>query len=130
MTTVNYSNNKPFSGAPARPLGDVVLHGPTGTSTVIRCVVDTGADLLQLPTSYAGAVGISLAGRAPTKARTAGGGASLVRVPGVNVEVEGVAVTVDVLFDPTNGAGLLGRNALKALQEVGIDLVKGEWLWL
>ena len=129
MTTVNYSKHKGFSGAPPRPLGNGVLHGPTGATPVIRCVVDTGADLLQLPASYASAVGISLTGLAPTSARTAGGRARLIRVAGLTVDVEGVPATVDVLFDPTNGQGLLGRNALAALQEVGVNLVINEWLW-
>jgi hypothetical protein len=53
-----------------------------------------------------------------------------VRIKGLQVDVEGVAIALDVLFDPANRQGLLGRNALQALQQIGFDFIANEWLWV
>ena len=119
MPTVTYANTKPY--ASNRPIADVVLVGPTG-KRAFGCLVDTGADFLQLPAAAAGLVGIALASGVPHPILTAGGGRLvLTRVPNIRVEIEGRPVVVDVLFGPTASPAPLGRQALLAAFEVGFD---------
>lgn len=128
MTTVNYTQSSPYLGN--RPYGDVVLHGPNG-STTYKALVDTGADYLQLPQAAAALVGLSMANATTKKITTAWGHSpkSLQLLSNVSVDVEGVSVNVDVLFHPSpTSRPLLGRQALLRALEAGFN--KRQWLWL
>jgi predicted aspartyl protease len=94
-------------------------------------LVDTGADYLQLPSSAATSVGLGhlLASAVATNVKVAGGGYVIMYLAhGVNVTIEGIPVTVSVLFDSSNsGPVLLGRQALLAAVEAGFNTT--EWLY-
>jgi predicted aspartyl protease len=126
MTTVSYTSSRRFSGN--RPYGEVILRGPTGSTPKILALVDTGADYLQLPASAASTVGLSLKVGRSTIVRTAWGMASMTLLHGIDVDVEGANVNVDVLFHPSSmSRALLGRQALLRAVEAGFT--KHEWLW-
>lgn len=129
MTTINFPNKSAYSGN--RPYADVILPGGAGKSPTHKCLVDTGADYLQLPASAATSVGLGhlLTSAITTSVKIAGGGSVTMQLArGVNVTVEGYPVKVDILFDPSNsGPELLGRQALLAAVEAGFNTK--EWLW-
>lgn len=128
MTTVVYTNNRLYTGN--RPYGDVVLRGPIAVTTTYKALVDTGADYLQLPAAAAALVGISLKGGTLKAIYTAAGTTThMTLLTGVSVDVEGVGVTVDILFHPSaSSRPLLGRQAL--LRAVQAGFTPTEWLWL
>jgi predicted aspartyl protease len=127
MPIVHYPHSKLYVGN--RPLADVVLLGPAGRSSTFLCLVDSGADYLQLPAAAAGMVGLALAGGTPHPTLTASGSSvALTKLSGVQVEIEGKTVVVDVLFGPTLTPPPLGRQALLAAYEVGLNT--REWLRL
>jgi predicted aspartyl protease len=124
VTTISYKNTVPYVGN--RPYADVKLGS---TSPTYKCLVDTGADYLQLPATAAAAAGLSLAAATSHPVITAGGAASLSMLLAVAVEIEGQSVVVDVLFDPTNTAPpLAGRGVLLAAFELGFQ--PHDWLWV
>jgi predicted aspartyl protease len=126
MPTITYSNHKAYVAN--RPYADVVLiHGATRGPTHV-CLVDTGADFLELPTGAATAVGLSLASGTRVPVSTAAGThVTMTKLTGVSVEVEGTRVTVDVLFNPHGRQLLLGRQALfAAFSDVGFQTTR--WL--
>ena len=105
-----------------RPWADVKISPSHPASVTYKCLVDTGADYLLLPMSAANLVGITPAGRS-VNVSTAAGVAAMILEPGVDVEIEGLNVTVSVLFDPTNTTRLVaGRNVLLAAFEFGFDV--------
>lgn len=129
MTTINFPNSSKYSGN--RPYADVVLQSGSGNNPTHKCLVDTGADYLQLPSSAATSVGLGhlLASAVATNVKIAGGGSVVMQLAhSVSVIIEGYPVTVSVLFDPSNsGPVLLGRQALLAAVEAGFNTK--EWLW-
>lgn len=125
MTTVSYTGSTPYLGN--RPWADVVLNPGSG-APVLKCLVDTGADYLQINAADARAAGVPVTGH-PTLVSTVAGSASLQLVSGVSVSIEGsAAVVVDVLVDPTNSTRpvLAGRQLLLAAFEIGFDV--SQWL--
>ncbi len=136
MTLVTYTNQRLYSGN--RPYSNVTLLGVTPYPSYgytpypnvnFWALVDTGADYLQLPMSAALTAGIDLSRGVPKTVHGATGTAALIFVTGINVEVEGKLVIVDVFFDPTNSSSaLLGRQALLAAVEAGFNA--NEWLWV
>ncbi len=123
--TITFPNLVAFVGN--RPYADVRLNPKSGSPTY-KCLVDTGADYLQLPASAAAASGLSLKTAIPHPVTTAGGTAVLSRLPAVAVNIEGQTVTVDVLFDPTNKSPpLAGRGVLIAAFELGVR--SRDWIW-
>jgi predicted aspartyl protease len=123
MTTVAYTGNYPYVGN--RPYADVVLHGPSGAAPTYKCLVDTGADYLQLPSAAASLAG--LAGGSPLTVSGSTGSTTMTLMKGVTVEIEGKRVAVDVLFDPSGSSrALLGRQALLAAYDAGFNV--SEWL--
>ena len=126
MTTIKFPNKNAYSGN--RPYADVVLSPGVGGSATHKCLVDTGADYLQLPASAAAPAGISLSGASTAKVTTVAGTVNLQRVNGVLVEIEGYRVTVDVLFDSTNAASpIAGRQLLLKAFDIGFNAT--DWLW-
>ena len=125
MIPMNYRARYPF--VRNEPRADVWLEPSHPGSPNYLCLVDTGAEYLQLPYAAAAQVGLSLV-HAPTKAfNTAGGTVSLPYLTALSVEIEGYLVTVDVVFDTqTMPLMLLGRRALLAAYKVGFNA--SEWL--
>jgi hypothetical protein len=97
---INFPNSSLYLGN--RPYGDVVLINGIFRSSAYVCLVDTGADYLQLPTRAATAIGLGhlLINSSNRSVTTSGGIVTMDFVTGVNVEVEGYLVTVDILFSP------------------------------
>jgi len=126
MTTVNYNSSSQYSGN--RPYADVVLNPSHPNAPTHKCLVDTGADYLQLPASAASTVGMSLATATNKSVTTVAGTVNLHFVSGVSVSIEGHPVTVDVLFDPTNTTmAIAGRQVLLRAFDLGFNIK--EWLW-
>src|SRR4051794_23956034 len=110
MTTVNYATLIAYSGN--RPWADVKLN-PGGPGVVtLKCLVDTGADYLQINAADAAAASISLVGATATSVSTVAGAATLQLVKGVSVSIENSkTLSVDVLVDKSNSTrpALAGR---------------------
>jgi predicted aspartyl protease len=126
MSTVIYVAKKAYSGN--RPWADVKLN-PSGKFVNLKCLVDTGADFLQINGADASAAGFSLSKAVPVAILTAGGKATLQKIIGVSVSIEGgKPLTVDVLVDTTNSTKppLAGRQLLMAAFEIGFNV--SEWL--
>ena len=124
---MTFPNSASFVGN--RPYADVVLNPSYPGAVTHKCLVDTGADFLQLPARAAAACGLSLGGAANFVIGTAGGGVNtMLRLAKVTVQIEGYLVIVDVLFDPTNTAlPLAGRNVLLAAFDMGFQ--PSMWHW-
>jgi predicted aspartyl protease len=126
MTTVIYTKNILYSGN--RPYADVILVSTPGNTPTYKSLVDTGADYLQLPETAANLAGISLIGGKKTTVQGISGSATMTLVSSVQITIEGIAVTVSVLFDPNAASKpILGRQALMAAMDVGFNTK--EWLW-
>tara|TARA_R110000851_G_scaffold2632_2_gene10762 strand:- start:1252 stop:1617 length:366 start_codon:yes stop_codon:yes gene_type:complete len=118
---------KPYSGN--RPWADLVLNPASGKSPTLKCLVDTGADYMQVNEIDAVAAGISLAGGVPISVTTVAGMAQLKLVCGIQVSIEGsTPKTVDLLVDTTNCTKPLiaGRQILLAAFDLGFNVT--EWL--
>lgn len=127
MTTVIYSANKPYSGN--RPWADVELNPSVAAVVTLKCLVDTGADYLQINSADAVAAGISLKGATPVAVSTVAGVATLYLVTGVTVSIEGSRrLSIDLLVDTTNSTkpALAGRQLLIAAFDLGFNM--SEWL--
>lgn len=112
-----------------RPYADVVLDPKRRSTSTFKCLVDTGADYLQLPISAAQQAGISLASATSTNVTTVAGSTALLLVKGITVEIEGWSVTADVLFDPLNATSpIAGRELLLGAFELGFDV--NQWLFI
>jgi predicted aspartyl protease len=126
MRTIFFPNSVLYTGN--RPYADVVIKSKKRKTSTFKCLVDTGADYLQLPISAAKQASISLTAATPKDVTTVAGSTTLLFVTGVNVEIEGCPVTVDILFDQTNSTSpLAGRQLLLAAFELGFDV--RQWLW-
>jgi predicted aspartyl protease len=127
MATVTYSSSKRYKGN--KPWADVSLN-PSGPAVVtLKCLVDTGADYLQINLADANAAGISLAGATPTPVSSATGRATLQLLTGISVSIEGSrTLSIDLLVDMTNSTSppLAGRTVLLAAFDLGFDV--SQWL--
>jgi predicted aspartyl protease len=127
--TVTYSNhyvwNQQRQNAPQqnRPYAEVVLKGPNGSQR-IWCLVDSGADRIQLEQQFANNVGITLP-PAQTSVRTSGQSTNVYVVNNVNLEIEGTQITDTCLFG-TNSTPILGRVTFLNAFAAGFD--KKGWL--
>jgi hypothetical protein len=143
MAIVTYLKSKGYTGPRKQPLADLLLHGPTGSFSTAGALVDSGADLVQLPGSAGVTTGLLpsailvggvFVGGLPLPSgskwvavTTVGGSITMLLLSSVPIEVEGIAISVDVVFHP-NGTSrpLVGRNAIVALNNVGFDATN--WL--
>lgn len=127
--SISFSNSKLYVGKYSRPLADIVIIGSSGRLTITACLVDTGADYLQIPSSAASRVGLLPSSRSTSvRIRTAGGVRSMTKLSGVSIEIEGISLTADILCHPSGTSrALVGRSALKALNNVAFSKI--EWLW-
>ena len=127
MITVNFATKKRYSGN--RPWADLVINPSSGTSPTLKCLVDTGADYMQINELDAIASGMSLAQATPTPVSTVAGTVTLQLVRGVQVSIEGsTPKTVDVLVDMSNATKplLAGRQILLAAFDLGFNVT--DWL--
>ena len=110
------------------PQADVVLMGPGGPHGAgwgALAIMDTGADISQLPSEAAAGVGIEV-GIGPTVVlATAGGLVHRHRVR-VDILIQGVDLTVDVDFAP-GVRPLIGRSTMFALMD-SVGFEPSEWL--
>lgn len=127
MPQVNYATHFPWNrtgtNAPQdnRPYAEVVLRGQSA-SPRIWCLVDSGADTIQLNKSFANTAGISLTNAAQKTFQTASGGTTTVdELQNVTFDVEGKPLTATCLFG-TNTVPILGRVTFLNAFEVGFDL--------
>jgi hypothetical protein len=117
----------PYAGN--RPWADVVLNPGSATPVTLKCLVDTGADYLQVNAADLLAAGISVAGAPLTRISGAAGTATLPLRGKVPVTIEGSKVlTVDVVVDTGNATRppLAGRQLLLAAFDLGFNV--REWL--
>jgi aspartyl protease len=127
MPTVTYSTHFPWNRtattAPQdnRPYAEVVLVGPHA-SPRIWCLVDSGADLIQLNRSFANTAGLNLATAASKTVHTAAGTTTTVdELQNVQFDVEGKTLTDTCLFGG-NSVAILGRVTFLNAFELGFDL--------
>jgi predicted aspartyl protease len=127
--TIPFANSKSYVGTYLQPLADIIIIGPTGRFAISACLVDTGADFLQIPASAATKVGLLPSPSATSiKIATAGGTIIMTKLTGAIVEIEGTSVTTDILCHPSGTTRvLIGRTALRALTNVGFNTT--DWLW-
>ena len=126
--TISYVKKIPYSGN--RPYADVqLLNNSGGRGPTIKCLVDTGADYLQINVADANAVGLSLVGATSKTVSTVAGTAKLMLVSKVDVFIENSSLlTVDVLVDTTNSTKpqLAGRQLFLTAFDAGFGV--SDWL--
>lgn len=126
MTIINFPNCASFVNN--RPYADIILNPSHRNSPTHKCLVDTGADFLQLPMSAVTASGLRTSSASRHTILTAGTSASMLRIDNIPAEIEGYSVTVTVLLDPTNQAPpLAGRGILLAAFDVGFQPAAWHW---
>jgi hypothetical protein len=128
MTTVTYGASTLFIGN--RPWADIDLNPTFGSSATLKCLVDTGADYLQVnqaDITSSGLSGLLAAGISQSILTAGGANHGLLLISGVSVAIEGVNVTVDILVDTTNSTSpqLAGRQVLLKAFAIGFD--KTHW---
>lgn len=119
--------NRPDPLAPSsnRPYAEVILHGPR-KSVRLWCLVDSGADRIQLKRSHAQSAGISLNGAIKKTMRTASGGATNVDVvTNIGLTIEGTQTT-DTCYFGNNSTPILGRVTFLNAFDVGFN--KTGWM--
>lgn len=97
-----------------------VLKGPKN-SPRIWCLVDSGADFIQLDKSFANTAGIVLGAGVTRSIQTASGGSVPVdELQNIDFDVEGTSVKDTCLFG-TNSISILGRVTFLRAFDVGFD---------
>jgi predicted aspartyl protease len=128
MTTVIYANAKPYTVGTLQPLATVTLAGPLKNVLIKGVLVDTGADLLQVPEAAAIQAGWMPSLGMKITIGTAGGTISMIKLTSVAIQIEGVHFVTDMLCHPNpSSRPLLGRTALAGLINFGFD--PANWLW-
>jgi predicted aspartyl protease len=128
MKPITFAHDKALHATTSAGLANVSIIGSAATVHFAMVLVDSGADYVQLPMWSASNAGVNMAGATSVLVNGSTGSAYMFLKSGVDLEIEGKKVTVDVLFDPRNGRPLLGRNGLRALGDAyGFD--QYDWLW-
>lgn len=127
MITLTFPNTVAFFKN--RPCADVRLNPSNPNSPTFKCIVDTGADYLQLPVSAVTQAGLSMSRATPSKVTSATGTAQFLILTGVHVEIEGTSVSnLHVLLDPSNACPpLAGRELLLKVFELGFQIRHWHW---
>ncbi|MEO6721330.1 MAG: retropepsin-like aspartic protease [Ferruginibacter sp.] len=126
--TVTYPNEKNFDHADNRPYAEVLIYGNNGKKKRLFCLVDTGADDIQIHEDIATELDIDLNTEATVDTiETASGGQSQVyTVPNIKMEVEGATINEDLIFG-SNSIPLIGRRTILTAYEIGFKPTK--WLF-
>lgn len=106
-----------------RPYADVKIISTSIATYTTKCLVDSGADYLQLPEDVAVQAGLSLQTAQIKPVKTSSG--NLVNYKlliGVKIEIEGKKITTDIMFGPPNCLCIAGRVALLSAYDIGLDL--------
>jgi predicted aspartyl protease len=126
MKTIAFNKEVNFY-ADDRPYADVKIISGTIPTNPTVCLVDTGADYLQLPEDVGIAAGLSFSTAATKSVKTSSGSVANYRlVTDVDVEIEGKKIKTAVMFGPANCMCLVGRIALLSAFDIGFDT--GSWL--
>lgn len=128
MKPITFYNSKALDAKTFAGHANISVIGATATVHIAMILVDSGADYVQLPMWAADKAGINMAGGKPVRVNGATGSDYMYLRSGVDLDIEGKRITIDVLFDPKNRRPLLGRNGLRAMGDAyGFD--QDDWLW-
>lgn len=105
---VDFDDRQPIGFRPWTTL--YVINAAAGLQVPLTALVDTGADVTQVPDAAAANLGIDLSAARATTVTTAGGPQTTRRMP-VEVRVFGCRFWTDVDFSP-NPITLIGRSSL------------------
>ena len=127
MKTVTYRNRARFHND-NRPYADIKIAPHTNQTHVTKCLVDTGADYLQLPESIAIQAGLPLSSAQIRHVKNANGSTTTFKfLSNVDIEIEGKPITADIMFGPKNCMCLAGRTCILAAYDIGLDT--RSWFW-
>lgn len=127
MKTIYFNGGSQFH-QDNRPYADVKIISGSGPTHTTKCLVDTGADYLQLPEDIGIQAGLPLHLADVQPAKNSNGDLTSFRLlRGVEVEIEGARVQVDILFGPRGSMCLAGRTALLEAFDIGMDA--NNWLY-
>ena len=105
-----------------RPYADVKIISTSVATNTTKCLVDTGADYLQLPEDIAIQAGLSLQTAQIKSIKTSSGNLETYKLlTGVKIEIEGKRIITDIMFGPPNCLCLAGRIALLTAYDIGLD---------
>lgn len=118
----HYPWNRSGKKAPQvnRPYAEVVIHY-NGKKERVWCLVDSGADQLQVDSSFGSALGVPM--KSPVIVTMADGSTTTMHMEsGISIEVEGQAAKSDCYF-AGNNVNVLGRiTFLNTFVELGFDI--------
>lgn len=118
----HYPWNRPSTTAPQdnRPFAEVVIHH-NGQKRRVWCLVDSGADQLQVDSSFGNSLGVPM--NAPVTITMADGSSTtMYKASGMSIEVEGRPAKSDCYF-ASNNVNVLGRiTFLNTFAELGFDI--------
>lgn len=126
---VTYSNSKNYDKVDNRPYAEVIVYGNNGKSTRLFCLVDTGADDIQIHEDISSNdLDIDLNIEATVDyVKTASGGSSQVFVmSNVKMDIEGKTIHEELVFGQNN-IPIVGRRTILTAYEIGFN--SSEWLY-
>ena len=128
MINIQFPHSEPVF-VDGRPRVHVQLIGEQFVSATYLCIVSTGSDYLQLPALAARQAKLNMSYVPLESVISASGRAvKLPLLTGVAVNVNGIEIITDVLFDPSNTAPpLFGWRAIQTAFDAGFGL--DEWFW-
>ncbi len=133
--SINFNGDYPWGNQPGnkpanRPYCEVIIYGPNGLSKYSQfCIVDSGADYLQVPEAALATVGINWV---PAWGHEQVMDASFCNFAfrvyrNVEIGIEGKRFALPKLISSPNVPPLLGRSAFLAAMDVGFD--SSGWLF-
>jgi len=127
--TVTYTNTKNYDSSDDRPYAEVIVHGNNGKKTRLFCLVDTGADDIQIHKDIASSdldIDLNIEA-ASTSVATASGGSSRVYImSNVKMKIEGKIIREDLIFGQ-NSIPIIGRRTILTAYEIGFNT--NQWLY-
>jgi hypothetical protein len=125
---VTYSTDKKFDKVDNRPYAEVVIYGNNGTSKRFLCLVDTGADDIQIHENIAPQLDFDLLIEATVDyVETASGSKTKVYImPKVKMKVEGKIIHEDLIFG-NNNVPLIGRRTILTAYDIGFNPTR--WMY-
>lgn len=125
MKTIRFPNSRAL-GSDSEGRVNFILIG-TSRVSVGYVLVDSGADYVQIPMFLANQANIDMSNATTVNVSGVGGSTTMWLTKGVDIEVEGKSISIDVLVDPNNGRSLFGRTGLVELSAHGFD--PNDWHW-